>query len=181
MTKRLVGEVGLGLATMIVLITATACGTHSAHMKRLDQQTDVERIRETLRQYAIFLDDARVDDFLDLFTEDAVFTAAGLIYEGREEIRDELADKPRRLGKHLPFPALIQLESATEARAWSDFLRVMIENEGDPTSWVITSVGRYYDRLAKGEDGRWRLQRRDVQILAMENPKDLIQPAPHRR
>ena len=74
-------------------------------------------------------------------------------------------------------PAVIEMDSETTARAWSDFLRVKIERDGDPTSWVITSMGRYYDRLIKGEDGHWRFSRRDVYILGMKNQTDLVQPS----
>jgi hypothetical protein len=74
---------------------------------------------------------------------------------------------------------VIELESASEARAWSDFLRVKIEREGDPTAWEITSIGRYYDRLVRGGDGRWRFQRRDVHLPGMENPRELVEPGPH--
>lgn len=119
-----------------------------------------------------------VEDFLELFTEDAVFTAAEFVYVGRDEIRTELADKERRPGRHLPLPALIEIESVTEARAWSDLLRVKIASEGDPTAWVITSVGRYYDELVRGEDGRWRFRRRDVHVLGMEGPAELVPPRP---
>ncbi|MFO0687833.1 MAG: nuclear transport factor 2 family protein [Myxococcota bacterium] len=138
---------------------------------------ELESIRTTLQQYAMFLDDGRVADFLDLFTQDAVFTADEFTYDGRDAIRTELAEKPRGPGKHLPFPALIELDSPTSAHAWSDFLRVKIEREGDPTSWVVTSMGRYYDRLTKGADGRWRFSRRDVYILAMKNRSDLREPS----
>ena len=83
----------------------------------------------------------------------AVFTADEFTSAGREAIRSELAEKPRGPGKHLPFPALIELDSPTTAHAWSDdlrvkILRVKIEREGDPASWVITSLGRYDDARA---------------------------------
>jgi len=164
-------------------LLAVVCGLQSACLlgasaadDEAARQREIARIRETLHQYAMFLDDGRVEDFLDLFTPDAVFTADEFVYDGREAIRVELAEKPRGPGRHLPFPALIELESPTVARAWSDFLRVKIEREGDPTAWAITSAGRYYDRLVKGDDGRWRFSRRDVYILAMKNRSDLVEP-----
>lgn len=167
----------LRLAFLIVALAPIAClGVSTPGPDTTPRSIETERIRETLRLYAILLDDGRVDEFLDLFTEDAVFTADVFVYEGHDEIRQELADKPRRPGKHLPFPALIELESGTRARAWSDFLRVKIEREDDPTAWAITSIGRYYDVLVKGDDGRWRFQRRDVQLPGLSNRDDLVEP-----
>jgi hypothetical protein len=157
-------------------VIAGACSTSPSTDNPDAQQIETGEIRKTLHQYAIFLDDGRVQDFLDLFTEDAVFTAAGFVYEGREGTRRELAEKDRRPGKHLPFSALIEFESPTAARAWSDFIRVKITKTGDPTMWKITSIGRYYDQLVRGEGGRWRFARRDVQLPEMENLQKLVEP-----
>lgn len=168
-------------ALIAAALVLSACATRSpletgSEAASIAEIREIERIRTTLQQYAMFLDDGRVEDFLDLFTPDAVFTADEFTYAGRDAIRLELAEKPRGPGKHLPFPALIELDSATTAHAWSDFLRVKIAREGDPTSWVVTSMGRYYDRLTKGKDGRWRFERRDVYILAMKNRRGLREP-----
>ncbi len=176
MIRRSIQRLVLGAILLTVCLVQSGCTDRSAATQGDARLRELELIRTTLQQYAMFLDDGRVEDFLDLFTRDAVFTADEFVYDGREAIRAELAEKPRGPGKHLPFTALVELESETTARAWSDFLRVKIEREGDPTSWVITSVGRYYDRLVKGDDGRWRFSRRDVQILAMKNRSDLVEP-----
>lgn len=175
------------LVPPLVLLALAGCATDPARFQsaasdhfvheRAVRAHELEAIRTTLHQYAMFLDDGRVDDFLDLFTPDAVFTADVFTYAGRDAIRKELAEKPRGPGKHLPFPALIELDSPTTAHAWSDYLRVKIEREGDPTSWIITSLGRYYDQLVKGEDGKWRFQRRDVFILAMKNREGMREPS----
>lgn len=176
MMFRKIGVVSFAAFLLLGSAVLGACATRSPNGDETAKAREVAQIRETLEKYAMFLDDGRVEDFLDLFTEDAVFTADEFTYDGREAIRVELAEKTRSLGKHLPFPAVIELDSETTAHAWSDFLRVKIAREGDPTSWVITSLGRYYDRLIKGEDGAWRFSRRDVYILGMKNQPDLVQP-----
>jgi len=160
----------------IIAIALCGCEMGGGQAASSSPAEDREAIRDTLRLYAVYLDDARVDDFLGLFTDDAIFTAAEFEYRGHDEIRRELAVKKRRPGKHLPMSAVIEFESDTAARAWSDFLRVKIEREGDPTSWVITSIGRYHDRLVRGRDGRWRFARRDVHMPARSNPREFIQP-----
>ena len=115
-------------------LAAAAWGETTKPIGDTHQPTEKEQIRTTLQQYAMFLDDGRIDDCHDLFTTDAHFTAAGFDYKGKEVIRRELADKKRRPGKHLPFPAIIEFETGSKARAWSDFLRVKITREGDPSA-----------------------------------------------
>lgn len=166
----------LGLAAT-ALALGGACARPDAAGPRGLRLDDREAIRDTLHRYAIDLDDGRTEAFLELFTDDAVFTAADLVYTGRDAIRTELAEKPRGPGKHLPYPAVIEFEGPDTARAWSDFLRVKQDVPGDPESWRITSVGRYYDQLVRGRDGRWRFRRRDVQILELPNPNPLVEPA----
>lgn len=139
-----------------------------------DVLADESAIRETLRKYCFLLDDKRPDDFVRLFTENAVFYAADLRYEGRATIKKELAEKPREPGKHLAFPALIQMQSSSEALAWSDFLRVKVKAD-DPAAWLITNIGRYHDRLVKVGD-RWLFAERGVYILGMANPAKFTDP-----
>jgi hypothetical protein len=167
---------GLDLALSALLLLTASCASHPMNHDRQSQLEDLKRIRDTLQLYAVFLDDARVEDYLGLYTDDAVFTAADVVYEGRDEIRRELAEKPRGPGKHLTFPAVIEMVSPTEARTWSDFLRIRIVPEGVPVPWIITHVGRYYDYLVKGEDGRWRFSRRDIRLTGGVNRHPFVEP-----
>jgi hypothetical protein len=97
-----------------------------------------------------------------------------LRYEGRAVIKKELAEKPREPGKHLAFPALIQMQTPSEALAWSDFLRVKVKQD-DPSAWLITNIGRYHDRLVKVGQ-RWLFAERGVYILGMDNPSKFTIP-----
>jgi hypothetical protein len=163
-------------AFSILLLLTISCASHPTNQARQAQIEDNKRIRETLQLYAVFLDDERMEDYLGLYTADAVFTAADVVYEGIDEIRRELTEKKRRPGKHLTFPAVIEMVSPTKARTWSDFLRIKIATEEDVVPWVITHVGRYYDTLVKGEDGRWRFSRRDIQLTGGVNRHTFVEP-----
>lgn len=142
------------------------------------QMAEERLIRQTLHKYAMFIDDRRVDDWLNLFEENAVFHVIGQDYVGREQIRDGILGKPVRPAdaKHLPFPAVIELQSPTVALAWSDFLVTGNGNEDSPP--VVRFIGRYHDKLVKGDDGRWRFASRHIAVGGQENKAGFVQPAP---
>ena len=81
---------GVELIGSILLLFVVGCASPSNNDERTTRLEDLEKIRDALQQYAIFLDDGRIDDYLSLYTENAVFTAADVVYEGRDEIRREL-------------------------------------------------------------------------------------------
>jgi hypothetical protein len=65
------GFVGLTACALALSIFHSGCTTGAGQPPRLASQIELERIRDTLRLYAIYLDDARVEDFLDLFAKDS--------------------------------------------------------------------------------------------------------------
>lgn len=161
--------------TLLAGLGAASAGFSKARSDVRESNSDDHwAIQELLTKYCLLLDDGRHEDFAHLFAEDARFRAATLVYTGRDEIRRELAEKERRPGKHLAFPALIDRPSDDSALAWSDFLRVKTDLD-TVGGWIITSIGRYHDRLSR-IDGQWVFQTRDVYILGMENSIDVIPP-----
>lgn len=129
-----------------------------------------EGIRRTIAQYALFCDDGRFDEFADLFTEQATFSALGPPQVGRASIRDYMAkaQPPQRRGKHLCFNTVIDVSpDGSTAEAVTDYLFVGIQPHGGYAAANPTSAGRYHDRLVRDSD-RWRFAER--RIVFMANP-----------
>jgi len=158
-----------------ILIFASAAAVSAGDAVQQDP-TEIERIRDLLHRYSFFIDDGRGDEFEELFAEDAAFNVLEIRLRGRAAIRKEFVGPPGRLRKHLPFPAVIEIRSATEARAWSDFIMARLPNSENPGLGEIYQMGRYHDRLIKQADGRWRFAERNVFLLGMKNTADFLSP-----
>ena len=123
-----------------------------------------EEIRATLARYNLSGDRGRVDELAACFTEDGVLEIDGdWTARGREEIRahtgrvakEGVGNTAPGLLRHQLSTQGIELESATEARAWTYFTAVT-QNGPDHS-------GRYVDRLVK-RNAEWLLAHRRVAI-----------------
>lgn len=139
---------------------------------------DLEAIRRLLAIYGQLLDSKRIEEWGELFSEDAVFRVWGRTYRGREEIAREIGGmQPDEPGKHLVLQPVIDLEGADQARAWTDFCAATTSGHGEIG---IVTVGRYYDELAREpESDRWQIVRR-VLVLGNEELPDDVHPSPAR-
>ena len=82
-----------------------------------------DAIGRLIALYGQLLDDLRLDDWGELFTDDAVWRIPGITFEGRAEIKRGVGDmeppQPGRV-KHMSFTPVIDFESGSRARAWTD-------------------------------------------------------------
>jgi ketosteroid isomerase-like protein len=139
---------------------------------RLRILEDERGILRTLYQYAHSLDYGHEEDFLDCWTETAVWEAVFEAFRRevsgrprRETGRDEIAafyrkhtHAPSRFHKHLLIEPQISVHG-DEARVESYFVRI----DEHPDGPYIQAFGRYQDVLVRCGDGRWRLQLRHAE------------------
>ena len=123
-----------------------------------------EHIREAIARYAHLVDTGRLDELLELFTEDGVLEAGDRPpAHGRAAIRALFVDTGTRLaaGARRPFirhhvsNVAIEVTGPASASAVSYFLVV---TERGPDHW-----GRYRDRFA-AHDGRWLFAHRRAKV-----------------
>ena len=116
-------------------------------------------IRNLLARYAHMLDGRKPDEFIALFAEHALLSAAGNEFRGREPIRGfvvSLLDKEP--GKHVTINTYLRAASADQVDATSDFL--LLARRAD--SWSISLAGRYDDVLERDAVGVWRFRTRVI-------------------
>lgn len=133
----------------------------------------VDGVTQTLQGYCQFLDEARVDEFVDLFTEDCVMEE-GRKAEGRQEIEKgvkRVIALFQSTSHHLSNVRVTPLDthsadSLAYCYAWH------LEHDGTHLEiWA-----RYIDRLRLEDDGRWRIQHRVVQVAGFRGRDKLNLP-----
>ena len=139
---------------------------------------DIEGVRRLVFLYGQLLDDGRVEDWGDLFTDDAVFTVWGNVYEGRKAICEGIGgmmptDHP---GKHVNYATVADFDG-DQAWAWTDFTALADAGPGQwGRSYSIATIARYYDVLVRRE-GRWLFARRQIRMAGEPLP-DGARPSP---
>lgn len=139
---------------------------------------DAHLVGRTIALYCQLLDDLRFEDFGDLFTEDAEWTIPDISFKGRPAIvagLTEMEPKARGWVKHTSFSPVIEFDTPTTARAWTDLAAMVRDRKTG--AWSLAGVGRYYDELEKS-GGKWRFRRRRADIDAARNPLPGLEPPP---
>jgi 3-phenylpropionate/cinnamic acid dioxygenase small subunit len=128
---------------------------------------DERAITRTLHRYCHAMDYGLEEEWVDVFTSDAVFdvimmpAGAGIHREnGREELARYIANypKPPRYSKHIILDPIIDIDG-DQARVESFFL--FLAREDDVARLIV--FGRYKDSLRKA-DGKWRIAERIAEV-----------------
>ena len=134
----------------------------------------LEEIRRLLAIYGQLLDSKRIEEWSQLFTEDAVFDVWGQTWRGRKAIAEGIGGmQPDTPGKHVVLSPVIDLQDADHARAFTDLSAFASGQDGAIT---IATIGRYHDELVR-QAGRWRFARRVV-VMAGEATPDGVADSP---
>jgi 3-phenylpropionate/cinnamic acid dioxygenase small subunit len=138
--------------------------TEAATDAGLRSLLDERVILHTLHRYLRALDDGLEDEWLDVFTDDAVydtFLPDGSLYvrlTTRQQFVDFLVGYPRApvvAPKHVMVDPFIEIDG-DEARVEATWLYLKHEAGGAPS---VAAWGRYRDRLRR-EGSMWRIAER---------------------
>jgi ketosteroid isomerase-like protein len=142
-----------------------------ARLRLLEEERSILR---TLYRYGNAIDYGQTDEFLDCYTDDAVFefhavnppSAGGerlmRRFAGREQLAEFFAGHthaPDRYHKHMLVEPVVDI-IGDDARVQSYFARI---DEADGRV-IIRAMGRYLDKLVKCPDGVWRITERICEI-----------------
>jgi len=131
-------------------------------LDRLVAESDCLKL---INRFLVLSDDREWDTLSDLFAEDAAFarpTDPGNPIHGRENIRAAYHARPMgKLNRHFVANAVVEVESATEARGFSYVLLYLgVSPEGGGPAKADTQlVGAFTDRFVK-VDGVWKIKER---------------------
>jgi 3-phenylpropionate/cinnamic acid dioxygenase small subunit len=146
-------------------------------LRRLVRLEDERAVLDVLFRYAQAMDHGSDQEWLDLFTDDAVYEvhggeaassflsarggtvhAKGIRFSGRAELARFIAGRSRVEGretKHFFTQPIVQLDG-DEARVESYYLAAADQAGARD----IYSIGRNLDWFVRGADGRWRFRKR---------------------
>jgi 3-phenylpropionate/cinnamic acid dioxygenase small subunit len=130
---------------------------------------DERRILDTLHRYAHRIDYGPMDDWLDCFTDDAVWRtrrgryavegASERLVKGRAELAELFSSFEHALTKHVVVTPLLEIDG-DRCIAHSYFMTPTAH----PTGPFLLAFGRLRDRLVRCPDGRWRFEERLCEV-----------------
>lgn len=129
----------------------------------------VAGVTATLLDYCYLLDEKRLDEFVQLFTEDVEFEEGGLA-RGRAHVRGKvrkLLAMFDRLSHHLSNVRVVRTGPQTASASSYIYAWHQLLDGRQLEIW-----GRYVDEH-RFEDGRWKIARRTVQMQGARGIDDL--------
>ena len=145
-------------------------------MDELRETTERLAIQRLIALYAQLLDSGRLDDWGQLFIEEARFRVYGRTCTSRARIVAEIGGmqpSPDRPAKHLCLLPVIDLKGDDRALAWTDF---SVSTTNESGELLVATIGRYHDELVQ-EGKRWRFAARTI-VMAGELLPDGVVPSP---
>jgi uncharacterized protein (TIGR02246 family) len=124
------------------------------------------QIRNLIARIAFLADQGELDEYVDQFTEDAVWDFPNGPRHGRADIlagaEVRRADKITGPGSHTRHViTTVSVQVLSDDAATSDSYFLFYQNTtSTPT---LFNMGHYHDKFAR-EDGVWRLARRDITL-----------------
>lgn len=112
-----------------------------------------------------YLDHDRIDELVDLFTEDALYTHGERRSEGRATIRalfERRAAAGVRTCRHLSSGLRLTIDSATAARGTSVCLTFAFDGPAPVTPATPYLVADFDDSYRLCADGKWRIAARRI-------------------
>jgi uncharacterized protein (TIGR02246 family) len=130
-------------------------------------QTAAElKIRNLIARVAILADQGDLDEYVDQFTEDAVWSFPGAPRQGRDDIRTGAEERratavtgPGSNTRHVLTTISVQVSGDDVATADSYFLFY----QNTTTAPTLFNMGYYHDTFTRQGDV-WRLARRDITL-----------------
>lgn len=137
-------------------------------LKPADLQEARQAITDLNNDFCYYLDHGKVDELVDLFCEDALYTHGQRTSNGREQVRRLFAPRreaKNRTSRHIQSGLRIEFTDATQATGHS----VCLTFGADAPPPIIPAtpylVADFIDEYLKCDDGRWRLRSRHIERI----------------
>lgn len=149
---------------------AIASGPGGAGLSAIERLLIEQACERLPVRYCVTADRHDLEGFLDVFTADAIWRLPdGSAYQGRAEIRDYFAGRPRAPARsHICSNVLVDVLDAAHARGTSN-ATVLREfppaGEGRAGQMLVHNILEYEDIYLKQADGAWRISHRTGRLV----------------
>ena len=134
-------------------------------LERLETQLAIEALNADFCHY---LDGNMIEELVDLFTEEAVYSHGLRLSCGRDEIRQLFTDrviKGVRTTRHLQTGLKITLQHGEKAVGRSVCLTFACDAPPPISPATPFLVADFIDEYQYGADGRWRIRKRHIERI----------------
>ena len=115
--------------------------------------------------FCYFLDHGKIQELVNLFTEDALYTHGKRVSRGRNEILKLFEKRGGRTSRHLQTGLRLQVLDDIHARGRSVCLTFGADAPPPVTPAEPYLVADFDDEYVRGEDGVWRIKRRHIERI----------------
>jgi len=141
-------------------------------LERLRIRLELEELNAAFTHH---LDHGEIDELVELFTAQAVYTHGERRSVGRQEIRrlfDTRAAAGVRTVRHLCSGLRIHIDGPDRARGSSVCLTFAFDGPAPAANATPHLVADFIDSYERDETGRWRIARRHIEriFVAPDNP-----------
>jgi ketosteroid isomerase-like protein len=127
----------------------------------MNERDVIDGITETLYDYCQFTDEARADDFANLFCEDATFDM-GYVMTGRDHIRKVAVRMMRSWTATSHYLTNIRVRPVSDGKATSLSSAYAWHRRTDGSEYEVWT--RFVDRFRLEPDGRWRFEDHRIEM-----------------
>ncbi len=135
--------------------------------ERLTRFETMQALEQLNIDFCHCLDYGRVDELVDLFTEDAHYSHGKRVSLGRNEIRALFTARTRqkRTSRHLQTGLKITLVDSKKARGRSVCLTFACDGTPPISPATPLLVADFIDEYWRCPDGRWRIAKRHIERI----------------
>ncbi|MFW2369019.1 MAG: nuclear transport factor 2 family protein [Desulforhopalus sp.] len=139
--------------------------TYLEKLERIEIRLALEALNT---DFCHFLDYGKIDELVELFTEDAMYSHGSRISRGRNEIRqlfDARTAEKVRTSRHMQTGLKIILQNSRQASGKS--VCMTFASDGPPPISPASPylVADFIDKYQFCADGRWRIEKRHIERI----------------
>jgi ketosteroid isomerase-like protein len=116
------------------------------------------------------LDHGNVAELVDLFTEDAFYAHGDRVTCGRSEIFELFSARAGKSRTSRHFQTSLRLQVLSETQAAGHSTCMTFAADGNPPIYTATPtlVADFIDEYRRCSDGRWRIERRQIERIFVD-------------